>query len=106
MIPSRALRSLPLSAMLSGYRVWGSGSLSSRGTYGYFWSSTPYTYTNSHALGFSSTNVGPKNSYHKPYDFTLRCVAPLFQLPKRLKSRKLLRPLLPRHLRPCRRRPL
>ena len=60
--------------MLSGDLDWGSG-LGSRGTYGYFWSSTPYTYTNSRRLTFRSANVTPKGGDGKPYGFTLRCVA-------------------------------
>ena len=72
---SRALRSLPLSVMLSGDLNWSSGNLNRRGTYGSFWSSTPYAYTNSRYLYFYSTNVGPKNGGYKPNGFTLRCVA-------------------------------
>ena len=61
--------------MMSGYLGWDSGNLGVRGTYGDFWSSTPYTYTNSHSLYFNSTNVNPKNGSHKPHGFALRCVA-------------------------------
>ena len=61
--------------MMSGTLYWGSGGLSYRGTYGYFWASTPYAYTNSHFLYFHSTNVYPKDGYYKPYGLTLRCVA-------------------------------
>ena len=71
---SRALRSLPLSVMLSGNLDWDSGNLVNRGTYGYFWSSTPYAYTSSHYLRFYSTNVYPKSGSGKPYGFTLHCV--------------------------------
>ena len=85
---SRALRSLPLSVMLSGNYTWASGILG-RGAVGFFWVSTPYSYTNSRHLYFSSTTVGPRNYHNKPYGFMLRCVArfppkspPLFHLNK------------------------
>ena len=73
--PSRALRSLPLSVMMTGYLDWGNGLLGVRGTHGYFWSSTPYTYTNSLHLFFNSTSIYPKAGSNKPYGFMLRCVA-------------------------------
>ena len=75
---SRALRSLPLSVMMSGYYWWGSGSTDRKGEYGRFWTSTLDSYTNSRLLTFYSTNVGPKNTYNKAYGFTLRRVAQLF----------------------------
>ncbi|MBR3180514.1 hypothetical protein IKF63_00305 [Candidatus Saccharibacteria bacterium] len=61
--------------MMSGILSWGSGNLYNRGTAGYFWSSTPYSYTDSRGLVFSSTYVNPKYGDHKPNGFTLRCVA-------------------------------
>ena len=73
--PSRALRSLPLSVMLSGILYWSSGGLSSRGAGGYFWSSAPYAYANSRYLYFNPTNVNPKNGRNKPDGYPLRCVA-------------------------------
>ena len=73
--PSRALRSLPLSVMVSGYYGWQGGGLFNRGMYGHFWTSTPNSYTNSQYLYFYSTLVGPKNNTYKPYGLTLRCVA-------------------------------
>ena len=73
--PSRALRSLPLSVMMSGVLYWVNGILGNRGTNGYFWASTPYSYTSSRYLNFRSTNVSPKYSGNKPDGFTLRCVA-------------------------------
>ena len=85
--PSRALRSLPLSVMMSGYLTWNSGNLTNRGTYGNFWSSMSSSYANSRYLYFNSTLVSPKNGYYKSNGFTLRCVArnhpkspPLFHL--------------------------
>ena len=79
-LSSRALRSLPLSAMLSGYLYWSSGNLVVRGTSGYFWASTPYAYTYSRTLYFYSTLVSPKHGDVKPNGFTLRCVARIFRL--------------------------
>ena len=73
--PSRALRSLPLSVMMSGYLYWVSGNLYNRGTAGNFWSSTPYAYINLYYLNFNSTNIYPKNGNNKPYGFSLRRVA-------------------------------
>ena len=73
--PSRALRSLPLSVMMTGDLWWGNGGLYDRGMYGGFWSSTPYAYITSHYLYFISTNVNSKNGSHKPSGFMLRCVA-------------------------------
>ncbi|MBR3180837.1 hypothetical protein IKF63_02035, partial [Candidatus Saccharibacteria bacterium] len=61
--------------MMSGRLNWYSGTLYYTGTTGYFWASTPNSYINSRYLAFSSANVNPKNSYNKPYGFTLRCVA-------------------------------
>ena len=73
--PSRALRSLPLSVMMSGYLYWANGGLYDRGGYGLFWSSTAYASTGSRYLHFYSTNVNPKNGSHKPYGSPLRCIA-------------------------------
>ena len=74
-ISSRALRSLPLSVMMSGNLNWNSGNLVLRGTGGYLWSSTPYAYINSRYLYFYSSVVGPKDGSSKPYGLALRCVA-------------------------------
>ena len=78
--PSRALRSLPLSVMLTGNFYWVNGIPGIRGTSGYSWSSTPitsgtYKYVYSRYLDFNSARVGPTNGNAKPYGFTLRCVA-------------------------------
>ncbi|MBR3180933.1 hypothetical protein IKF63_02540 [Candidatus Saccharibacteria bacterium] len=73
--------------MMSGILSWSSGNLYSRGAVGYFWSSTPFSYSDSRYLNFGSTNISPKNGSNKPYGLTLRCVArfppkspPLFYL--------------------------
>ena len=76
--PSRALRSLPLSVMMSGLLDWNGGSLGNRGTNGYFWASTLFSYTRSRNLGFGSTDVYSKSNADKPHSFTLRCVAQIF----------------------------
>ena len=73
-VPSRALRSLPLSVMLSGALYWSSGYLNDSGTNGNFWASTPNSYTYSRVLGFYSTNVNPSYGNNKPSGLTLRCV--------------------------------
>ena len=98
---SRALRSLPLSVMLSGDLYWGNGTIGNRGTHGYFWSSTPYSYAGSLSLYFNSTNVNPSYGYYKPLGFPLRCVArfppkspPLFHLNKLSEVRSALKILL------------
>ena len=72
---SRALRSFPLSIVFSGYYYWVNGGLSSRGTYGYYWSSTPYALTRAHYLNFNSTGVNPQNGYNKTFGLAVRCVA-------------------------------
>ncbi|MBR3180888.1 hypothetical protein IKF63_02315 [Candidatus Saccharibacteria bacterium] len=61
--------------MMTGILYWNSGNLGSRGTFGYFWASTPNSYTDSRSLYFLSTNVYPKRNNAKPHGFTLRCVA-------------------------------
>ena len=60
---------------MSGVLGWSSGLLINRGTYGYFWSSTPGAYTYSRLLYFYSTNVNPKDSSSKPNGLPLRRVA-------------------------------
>ena len=74
-VSSRALRSLPLSVMMSGILYWGSGTLYDRGTHGLFWTSTPYSYTDSRSLNFVSAGVCPQGGGNKPYAFALRRVA-------------------------------
>ena len=50
-------------------------SLSSRGTYGYYWSSTWYSGTYARYLGFDSAGVGPQGSNGgRRYGFTVRAV--------------------------------
>ena len=72
---ARKLRSFPLSVIMSGYYAWVNGYLGSRGTGGYYWSSTPYAVTHSHHLYFYSTSVYPQYGSNKTYGLTVRCVA-------------------------------
>ena len=64
----------PLSLVYSGDYGWLAGSLSSRGSYGYFWSSTPYSTANARSLNFGSTRLTPQHGDNKVYGFTIRCV--------------------------------
>ena len=59
----------------AGGRFGSNGSLSGVGTYGNYWSSTPYNTTNAYYLYFSSTNMDPSYDYNKAFGFTVRCVA-------------------------------
>ena len=70
------LHKMPLSIVFSGYYGWVNGNLNSRGSYGYYWSSTPYSlYYGAYYLYFGSTYVHPQRSSDKPNGFTIRCVA-------------------------------
>ena len=75
----RALRSLPLSVMMSGYLSWSHGNHSNRGTGSVFWASTLSSYIFSRHLRFYSTNVSPKDNGYRPYGFTLRRVTLTFR---------------------------
>jgi hypothetical protein len=57
----------------AGYLLNSGGSLGSRGSDGYFWSSTQYAATNGWALGFGSGSSYMDN-YYKAYGFSARCV--------------------------------
>jgi uncharacterized protein (TIGR02145 family) len=51
--------------------------LGDQGSYGYYWSSTPYGSSNpnyAYNLSFSSSYVSPTNSYYRYYGFAVRCV--------------------------------
>ena len=73
--PSLKMHQAPLSIIFSGNYYWVSGNLGSRGSYGFYWSSTPSSSVYARSLGFSSTSVGPQYNGNKPYGFTVRCVA-------------------------------
>ncbi|MBR3204399.1 hypothetical protein IKF81_01820 [Candidatus Saccharibacteria bacterium] len=65
----------PLSLVYSGYYYWVRGYLYERGSYGYFWSSTPGSTANSHALGFPSARLIPQDDVSKVSGLSIRCVA-------------------------------
>ncbi len=58
----------------AGYRYGSSGHFFSVGTYGKYWSSTPYG-TNSQYLTFNSSSVAPGYIGHRADGFSVRCVA-------------------------------
>ena len=64
----------PLSLVYSGRYYWIHGNLNDRGSYGYFWSSTPDSTASAHYLYFDSTRLVPQNGYNKIFGFTIRCV--------------------------------
>ncbi|MBR3204349.1 hypothetical protein IKF81_01550 [Candidatus Saccharibacteria bacterium] len=64
----------PLSLVYSGYYNWVDGNLYSRGSLGYFWSSTPYSTAYAHTLYFYSTRLVPQNGGGKINGLAIRCV--------------------------------
>ncbi len=60
----------------SGYRYSHSGGLSNVGTYGYAWSSSPYSASSVRGsnLGFNGSSVSPENSVSRAGGFPVRCV--------------------------------
>ncbi|MBR3204761.1 hypothetical protein IKF81_03725 [Candidatus Saccharibacteria bacterium] len=71
---STSARKTPLSLVYSGFYVWVDGNLNNRGSYGYFWSSTPYSTADARYLFFYSTRLIPQYGYNKIRGFTIRCV--------------------------------
>ena len=69
------VQSAPLSFPRSGFYNYYSGSLYSRGSYGYFWSSRSSSATNSYYLAFSASYLNPQGDANKGYGFAVRCVA-------------------------------
>jgi uncharacterized protein (TIGR02145 family) len=59
----------------AGYRGHGSGALSLTGTYGYYWSASPYSSSSNYAstLRFNSGYVNVSNSSGRAYGFSVRC---------------------------------
>ena len=55
----------------AGHRDYSTGATGSQGTYGYYWSSSPYS-TDARYLYFSSTYVNPAYDNYRAYGFTLR----------------------------------
>ena len=71
---SNKLRAYPNNFVYSGY-VYG-GSVLSRGSSGYFWSSTAFSSNNAYHLILGSSNVNPgTSSSNKYYGRSVRCVA-------------------------------
>jgi len=62
-----------LSMHAAGYLLYSSGSITNRGVFGYYWSSTQYSNTNGYRLGFNSGFCGGGDAY-KTYGFPLRCI--------------------------------
>ncbi len=60
----------------SGCRYYSSGALSSVGSNGYNWSSSPYSRSSYYAgpLSFYTSNVGPLRNYTRADGFSVRCV--------------------------------
>ena len=67
-------RKTPLSLVYSGFYYWVYGNLSYRGSYGYFWSSTPFSTASAHGLGFYFTRLLPQDGLSKIDGLTIRCV--------------------------------
>jgi len=58
-----------------GYRYGSSGLLNSVGSFGYYWSSTPYLTTNAYYLIFYSNNFYVYHNNNRTYCFSIHCVA-------------------------------
>ena len=61
-----------LSTPLSGY--YNNSSVSSRGSYGHFWSSTRYSGNRMHRLRVSSSSVDPADSNTRSFGYSVRCI--------------------------------
>ncbi|MBR3204098.1 hypothetical protein IKF81_00230 [Candidatus Saccharibacteria bacterium] len=64
----------PLSLVYSGSYSWVNGYLGSRGSNGYFWSSTPNSTAGALNLSFDSARLIPQSGNNKILGFTIRCV--------------------------------
>lgn len=59
----------------AGYRDSGDGSMSGVGSYGYYWSASPYSEYYGYGLYFYSGRVDPADNYgDRAYGFSVRCV--------------------------------
>ena len=58
-----------------GYRAYDSGSLSYDGTYGYYWSASPYSASGGYYLYFGSGRVRPQSNSRRAYGFSVRPVS-------------------------------
>ena len=71
----KALRTYPNNFLYSGYIT--NASLTNRGSYGFYWSSTASYSTYAHSLYFFSTRVGPGTTRSIKYGGSaVRCIAP------------------------------
>jgi uncharacterized protein (TIGR02145 family) len=70
--PNASTKALTLPA--AGSRNSANGTLSVRGTNGYYWSSTEYG-TNAFYLNFNSSAVNAANNASRTYGYSLRCIA-------------------------------
>ncbi len=64
----------PLSLVYSGHYNWVNGILVDRGSYGRFWSSTPFSTAGAHYLTFYSARLMPQTGDYKVYGLAIRCV--------------------------------
>ena len=72
---TKAFRKYPNNFVYSGYV--GNGSVSTRGAFGLFWSSTANSSNDAYNLSLRSSNVYPGTNYNVKYSGrTVRCVAP------------------------------
>lgn len=58
----------------AGYRYSGDGGMNYVGSYGYYWSASPYSEYYGFILGFYSGYVFPANYYYRANGFSVRCV--------------------------------
>lgn len=58
----------------AGYRVSDDGSMGIVGSYGYYWSASPYSENGGYNLYFNSGYVSPASSSNRAYGFSVRCV--------------------------------
>ena len=63
----------PLSFLRSGRYYYSDGSHDSRGSYGFYWSSTSYTNTRAYDLYFNSGTLNYRYDRERGNGFTVRC---------------------------------
>lgn len=72
------VRMFPISlAMTGNYEHYGSvtGSLTNRGSHGFWWSATAYSVPASWFLGINTADIDPRPNAGKVYGFAIRCVS-------------------------------
>ena len=69
------LHAFPLSYVRSGYYLWASGGLNSRGSSGDYWSAATYNTLSSRSLTFDASYLYPRAGSSKGLGFAVRCVA-------------------------------